>query len=60
MIRRLLARLIRPKPAKPDLDVLIAKRGLRLHNRSGKEAAKYERIHTILAEGHNAEIRRQS
>lgn len=51
MIRRLLSHLIRPKPAKPDLDVLIARRGLRLHNRSGNDAAKYERIHRILAEG---------
>ena len=43
----------------PDRSTLIAKRGLRLHNRSAKDAAKYERVHLILAEGRSAEICRQ-
>jgi hypothetical protein len=37
----------------PDHDTLIAKRALRLNNRSAKEAAKYERVHTILFRGPN-------
>lgn len=35
----------------PDIDVMIAKRALRLHNRSAEGAAKYERVHAILARG---------
>ena len=35
----------------PDLDVMIAKRALRLHNRSADGAAKYARVQAILARG---------
>lgn len=70
MIRALFARISRRQPPPttdnrderrmfPDHDTLIAKRALRLNNRSAKEAAKYERIHTILFRGPNAEIRRK-
>ena len=55
MIRRFLA-LFRRKPAPPppverDVAVIIAKRGLRLHNRDAKGAAKFERVHLILSAG---------
>ena len=55
MIRRFLA-LFRRKPAPPppverDLAIIIAKRGLRMHNRDAKGAAKFERVHSILSEG---------
>ena len=64
MIRALFARIAgkQPPPATdnreerrmfPDHDTLIAKRAMRLNNRSAKEAAKYERIHTILFRGPN-------
>lgn len=33
----------------PAVDVLIARRAVRLHNRSPKGANAYERIHAILA-----------
>lgn len=67
MIRRIFARLTRKPPATDnpqerrlfhEFDVLIAKRALRLHNRSADGAAKYARIQTILARGRDAEIRR--
>lgn len=62
MIRAIFARLagIKPPPVTdnqpvgkvfPDFDVLIAKRALRLHNRSSEGAAKYTRTQTILARG---------
>ena len=35
----------------PDRETMIARRALRLHNRSREGAAKYERQHTILARG---------
>lgn len=62
MIARIFARILR-KPASPatdnredrrmfpDLDVMIAKRALRLHNRSAEGAAKYARVQAILARG---------
>lgn len=64
MIRAIFARLAGKQPPLttynppekvrfPGHDVLIAKRALRLNNRSAKEAAKYERIHTILFRGPN-------
>lgn len=44
-----------PSPARPgvgrDVDIIIAKRGLRLHNRDSAGAAKYSRIHAILSRG---------
>lgn len=62
MIARIFARLSRkqPPPATdnrderrmfPDIDVMIAKRALRLHNRSAEGAAKYTRVQAILARG---------
>jgi hypothetical protein len=62
MIARIFARLSRKQPPPvtdnreerrmfPDLDVMIAKRALRLHNRSADGAAKYARVQAILARG---------
>lgn len=62
MIRAIFARLsgIKPPPATdnqpvekrfPDRDAIFARRGLRVNNRSADGAAKYERVHTILARG---------
>lgn len=49
-LRRLFARKPRIFPA-PPVDVLIARRAVRLHNRSPEGAAAYERIHAILGAG---------
>lgn len=42
-------------PARPavgrDLDLIIERRALMLHNRSRKAAAAYRRVHTILERG---------
>lgn len=38
-------------PVERDVAVIIAKRAIRLNNRNAKQAAKYERKHTILAAG---------
>jgi hypothetical protein len=65
MMRAIFARLagIKPPPVTdnqpdrrmfPDRDAIFARRALRLHNRSATEAAKYERIHTILSRGRDA------
>lgn len=62
MIVRIFARLSRKQPPPvtdnreerrmfPDLNVMIAKRALRLHNRSREGAARYERVQAILARG---------
>lgn len=62
MIRAIFARLagIKPPPVTdnqpvgkvfPDRDAIFARRAMRLNNRSATEAAKYERVHTILARG---------
>lgn len=62
MIARIFARLSRKQPPPvtdnredlrmfPELDVMIAKRALRLHNRSADGAAKYTRVQAILARG---------
>lgn len=44
-----------PSPARPavgrDLDLIIERRALMLHNRSRKAAAAYRRVHTILERG---------
>lgn len=64
MIRALFARIAGKQPPPvtdnrddrrmfPDHDTLIAKRALRVSNRSAKEAAKYTRVHTILFRGPN-------
>jgi hypothetical protein len=48
LIRRIRA-FLRPRPM--PVDAMIARRALRLHNRRRDMAARYERVHTILAEG---------
>ena len=69
MIRAIFARLAGKQPPPvtdnqpvgkrfPDRDAIFARRAMRLNNRSADGAAKYERIHTILARGRDAEIRR--
>lgn len=49
--RKRLPVLVLTDPVQDDFPVMIARRGLRLHNRSREGAAKYERQHTILARG---------
>lgn len=49
-MKRLWQILTRRKDARP-LDTVIARRALRLHNRSAEGAAKYERVQAILAQG---------
>ena len=49
-LRRLFRRQPRTFPA-PEVSVLIARRGQRLHNRSASGASAYERIHSILGAG---------
>ena len=52
MIKGILKRLTAPKPQQPDpLDAIIARRAVRLNNRSREAAARYERVNTILARG---------
>jgi hypothetical protein len=55
LIRRILAYFRRPRvePSYPCIsqDVLIARRAMRLHNRNPERAARFERVHTILARG---------
>jgi hypothetical protein len=62
MIRAIFARLagIKPPPVTdnqpvekrfPDRDAIFARRAMRLNNRSAVGAAKYERVHAILARG---------
>ena len=58
MIARIFARILR-KPVSPttdnraevDLFPLFVRRGQRLNNRSREAAARFERVHLILAEG---------
>lgn len=44
-----------PSPARPavgrDVDLIIARRAIRLNNRSPEATARYERVHTILDRG---------
>lgn len=56
----LLSRAVRgrdsgPSPARPgvgrDVDLIIARRAIRLNNRSPEATARYERVHTILDRG---------
>lgn len=54
MIRRILSLFRRRKPLAfpaPSVDVLIARRGQRLHNRSAAGSTAYERVHAILGAG---------
>lgn len=58
MIARIFARLSRKQPppvtdnrAEVDLFPLFVRRGQRLNNRSREAAARFERVHLILAEG---------
>lgn len=57
---RFIARLLRKQPPPvtdnrdegrmfPEIDAIIARRAVRLNNRSREGAAKYERVQTILA-----------
>jgi len=57
---RFIARLLRKQPPPvtdnrderrmfPEIDAIIARRAMRLNNRSREGAAKYERVQTILA-----------
>jgi hypothetical protein len=48
-LRRLFTRAQPQTFPAPAVDVLIARRAVRLHNRSAKGASAYERIHSILA-----------
>jgi hypothetical protein len=47
-LRRLFRRQPQTFPA-PSVDLLIARRAMRLHNRSPRGAAAYERVHAILS-----------
>lgn len=49
-LRRLFRRQPQTFPA-ANVDVLIARRAVRLHNRSPKGASAYERKHAILSMG---------
>ena len=49
-LRRLFRRQPQTFPA-PSVDVLIARRAQRLHNRSASGAGAYERVHSILGAG---------
>jgi hypothetical protein len=49
---RALRSILAPKPDR--FAVLIARRATRLANRDRKQAAAYERIHTILKQGGKA------
>lgn len=44
-----------PSPTRPavgrDVDLIIARRAIRLNNRSPEATARYERVHTILDRG---------
>ena len=44
-----------PSPARPgvgrDVDLIIERRALMLHNRSRKSASAYRRVHAILSRG---------
>ena len=54
MIRRLVSLFRRRQPQTfpaPEVSVLIARRGQRLHNRSAAGSTAYERVHAILGAG---------
>ena len=51
MIRRLRAWFRAPEPVVDMVDIIIATRALRLHNRSRGGASAYRRVHAILKQG---------
>ncbi len=54
MIRTIIKRLRARREAEVQTAALIARRAQRTANRKAEVAAKYERTHTILAQGRRA------